>query len=381
MGNSIQYISDGASIVADDKIWVEDLAIQQLSKTLELPNLKAAVGMPDLHPGKGYPIGAAFLSETRLYPALIGNDIGCGMALFTTSLATHKVKLDKLEKRLGNIEGTPQEYPLWIQEQLHQFDLIDIARRFSLGTIGGGNHFAELQVTDKIYSQNLFADAHLDKKHLHLLVHSGSRGFGEQILAEHLKLYSHQGIEANSDAGQHYLGQHNRALKFAQLNRQLIAIRIAKALSCEMSLRLDVHHNLVEPYTHLGSGWIHLKGATPADKDFVIIPGSRGDYSYLVKPKVSDKSLCSLAHGAGRKWNRKSAKARLSSNYSFEKLQKTQFGSRVICADRQLIYEEAPQAYKPIQPIIQLMQEADLIELVARFKPVITYKTAGKDRC
>lgn len=180
MGNSIQYISDGASIVADDKIWVEDLAIQQLNKTLELPNLKAAVGMPDLHPGKGYPIGAAFLSETRLYPALIGNDIGCGMALFTTSLATHKVKLDKLEKRLGNIEGTPQEYPLWIQEQLHQFDLIDIARRFSLGTIGGGNHFAELQVTDKIYSQNLFADAHLDKKHLHLLVHSGSRGLANR---------------------------------------------------------------------------------------------------------------------------------------------------------------------------------------------------------
>ncbi len=121
-------------------------------------------------------------------------------------------------------------------------------------------------------------------------------------------------------------------------------------------------------------GWIHRKGATPSDQGMIMIPGSRGDFSYLVKPKLTETSLLSLAHGAGRKWIRTGCKKRLSHKYSVEQMQRTKLGSRVICDNKELLYEEAPQAYKDINSVIDVLLKADLIELVARFKPVLTYK-------
>jgi release factor H-coupled RctB family protein len=108
-----------------------------------------------------------------------------------------------------------------------------------------------------------------------------------------------------------------------------------------------------------------------------MIPGSRGDYSYLVRPLPSDLSLQSLAHGAGRKWMRSDCKDRLSPRYTVAQLSRTKLGSHVICADRQLIYEEAPEAYKPIDSIISALVDAGLVQLIARLKPVLTYKTRG----
>ena len=112
-----------------------------------------------------------------------------------------------------------------------------------------------------------------------------------------------------------------------------------------------------------------------------MIPGSRGDYSYLVQPKTSSsylkESLYSLAHGAGRKWIRSECKDRLSNRYKKSDLERTVFGSRVICKNKDLIYEEAPEAYKSIISVIEAMQDAELITPIARFKPVLTYKTQG----
>ena len=109
MGNYIRPLSDAVFTIASDDLWIESLAIQQLHTTANLPNMQRVVGMPDLHPGRGYPIGAAFFSVGRFYPALVGNDIGCGMALWQTDILTRKYNADKFEKRLSDLDDVAEE--------------------------------------------------------------------------------------------------------------------------------------------------------------------------------------------------------------------------------------------------------------------------------
>ncbi|MBD9632073.1 RNA ligase RtcB family protein [Pseudomonas sp. PDM19] len=376
MGNCIQNLSDGITLIAADDTWIEGKAIQQLETTARLPGMQRVAGMPDLHPGRGYPIGAAFFSTGRLYPALVGNDIGCGMSLWRTDIATAKLNLDKLEKRLGNLDGPLDED--W-SERIASFGLPPCGHEHSLGTIGGGNHFAELQQLDQLYDEVAVEALGLDRRHLLLLVHSGSRGLGEAILREQVDRFSHQGLEQGTDACAHYLARHDGALRFAEANRQLIARRMLDRLRADGSQVLDVNHNLVSPAQVEGvDGWLHRKGATPADRGVMVIPGSRGDYSYLVEPVADPRSLFSLAHGAGRKWMRSECKDRLSARYRVEQLARTALGSRVICGDRGLIYEEAPEAYKAIDSVVGALREAGLLRVLARLKPVLTYKTRGE---
>lgn len=175
MGNYIRPLSDAVFTIASDDLWIESLAIQQLHTTANLPNMQRVVGMPDLHPGRGYPIGAAFFSVGRFYPALVGNDIGCGMALWQTDILARKYNADKFEKRLSDLDDVAEES--WLEENLPSA-FAQHPWRSSLGSIGGGNHFAELQQVDQIINAELFALAGLDAQHLQLLVHSGSRGGG-----------------------------------------------------------------------------------------------------------------------------------------------------------------------------------------------------------
>ncbi|WP_440468323.1 RNA ligase RtcB family protein [Pseudomonas sp. YH-1] len=376
MGNCIQNLSAGITLIAADDTWIEGKAIQQLETTARLPGMQRVAGMPDLHPGRGYPIGAAFFSIGRLYPALVGNDIGCGMALWRTDIATAKLNLDKLEKRLGNLDGPLDED--W-SERIAGFALPPCGHEHSLGTIGGGNHFAELQQLDQLYDEAAVAALGLDRRHLLLLVHSGSRGLGEAILREQVDRFSHQGLEEGTDDCAHYLARHDGALRFAEANRQLIALRMLDRLRADGAQVLDVNHNLVSPAQIEGvDGWLHRKGATPTDRGVMVIPGSRGDYSYLVEPVADPRSLFSLAHGAGRKWMRSECKDRLSARYRVEQLARTALGSRVICGDRGLIYEEAPEAYKAIDSVVGALREAGLLRVLARLKPVLTYKTRGE---
>ncbi|WP_070884183.1 RNA ligase RtcB family protein [Pseudomonas argentinensis] len=375
MGTCIRNLSDGAVLVAADDTWIEGKAIQQLETTARLPGMHRVAGMPDLHPGRGYPVGAAFFSVGRFYPALVGNDIGCGMALWRTDIPSARLHLDKLEKRLGNLDLPLDES--W-QEAVAGFELPTTGHERSLGTIGGGNHFAELQQLNESYDDEALAVLGIERKHLLLLVHSGSRGLGEAILREQVDLFGHQGLEAGSEASSHYLSRHDGALQFAEANRQLIARRMLERLRADGGVLLDINHNLVSPARVDGlDGWLHRKGATPSDQGVVVIPGSRGDYSYLVQPIADERSLLSLAHGAGRKWMRSECKDRLAARYSVEQLSRTALGSRVICADRALIYEEAPEAYKAIDSVVGALREAGLVRVLARLKPVLTYKTRG----
>jgi release factor H-coupled RctB family protein len=383
MGKSVQKINNKVSLIASKDTWIEGLAIQQLTKTAELAGMKYVAGMPDLHPGKGYPIGAAFFSENKIYPALVGNDIGCGMSFWQTSVKLKKMNVEKMATRLDDVERSLDEsWQPYIADRKQQKYIENLLFDTSLGTIGGGNHFAEFQAIDQVVDNMAFEALDLDKKQLQLLVHSGSRGLGQSILVEHIGKFNHDGITTDSDAAMAYVNAHDEAVRWAELNRELIAKRFLYAIRAEGNCIIDVNHNLVEAKTIAGSqGWLHRKGATPSDKGVVMIPGSRGDYSYLVKPLTSEaastRALYSLAHGAGRKWKRGDCKARLSHKYRREDLYRTALGSRVICGNKELLYDEAPQAYKDCETIINDLVDAGLVSVVARLKPVLTFKTQG----
>jgi len=121
--------------------------------------------------------------------------------------------------------------------------------------------------------------------------------------------------------------------------------------------------------------WLHRKGAAPSTVGPVVIPGSRGAFTYLVAPKdPGEKSAFSPAHGTGRKWSRSDSRARLENRFSAKDLVRTELGSHVICEDRELLYEEAPQAYKNITVVIDDLVQAGLVDVVAIMKPLVTYK-------
>ena len=189
-----------------------------------------------------------------------------------------------------------------------------------------------------------------------------------------------------------YLSHHDYAVNWAIANRELIAERFCDRLRTKKKRLLDVSHNTVSELDSLSIQslgiavdpndryWIHRKGASPTDQGLVMIPGSRGSLSYLVKPRTVDTSKLalagfSLAHGAGRKWKRGDSKGRLEKRYKAKDLEVTDLGSRVICKQKELLYEEAPQAYKNINTVIDDLVNAGLIEVVASFIPLITYKT------
>ena len=362
-------------VIANADTWMEDRAIQQLHRVADWPGMQTVVGMPDLHPGKGSPVGASFLSTNMFYPTLVGNDIGCGMAFWQTDLAAAKWSGQKLAERAGSIDGPMDDTPA-----IDAFGFAGHSYEHNLGTIGGGNHFAEVQRVDAVLvSTTELAEKApwLDPKRLQLLVHSGSRGFGEAILREHVDMHREQGLVDGTPAAHHYLVQHNEALRFAQANRLLIGQRLLAAWRAEGVLGLNIHHNYIE---HIPQGYLHRKGATPSTQGLVMIPGSRGDFSYLVEPLPSETSLWSLAHGAGRKWQRSDCRGKLWPRVRLQDLLKTDLGSTVVCSDKDLVFEEAPQAYKNVDTVVASLVEAQLVRVLVRFKPVMTYKK-NEDRC
>jgi release factor H-coupled RctB family protein len=373
MGNFVKPLSERACVVASDSTWMEDAATAQLITTSQLEGMQRVAGMPDLHPGRGYPVGAAFFSVQRFYPALVGNDIGCGMALWQTDLKASAIKLDKLEKRVGNIDG-PMDDDAARAEAMTTWGVLPCDHDTSLGTIGGGNHFAEFQQVDTVHNPDALAALGIDVRCLQLLVHTGSRGLGERVLRAHVDAFGHRGLEAGTAAATDYLAQHDAALRYAQCNRALVVQRLLSHVRAQGQQVLDVHHNFVtRADIHGQSGWLHRKGATPSDAGPVLIPGLRGDFSYLVRPtRLCHDTLLSLAHGAGRKWIRSACKDRLFKLMTPTQMGRTALGSRVICNDRQLIYEEAPQAYKSIDSVVQTLEGAGLIEVLARTRPVLT---------
>lgn len=366
------------SVITSESNWIEGEAIRQLEKTAELPGMIKAVGLPELHPGKGIPVGAVFATMGVIYPHVVGNDVGCGMGLWRTDLRRRKIKLDRWVERLD------LETPLNAEDVapfLEDEGIPPGAGDLGLGSIGGGNHFAELQMVEKVESLELFDRLGLTVDELVLLIHSGSRGLGEALLRSHVDLHKAGGLVDDSEDAVRYLEKHDHALRWAKVNRSVIAHRFLSALGSEGERVLDLTHNSIARGLSAGqSCWLHRKGAVPSAGP-TVIAGSRGTITYLVVPEGDqEKCLHSITHGAGRKWKRGDSKGRLRSRYSAEALTHTEIGSRVICEDRELLYDEAPQAYKDIETVVKVLAEAGLVRIVATLRPVITYKTRDKTR-
>lgn len=173
--------------------WIEGKALEQLRQTSQWPGIEFAAGMPDLHPGRGMPVGAVWRSypepsRMMLYPALIGSDIGCGMSLWRLSADKGSFNPAKAVRRLAGLEKPviTEEFPELLRNyELHPF-------RKSLGTIGGGNHFAELQCVDTVYEE--CGQLCLTEGMHCLTVHSSSRGFGRLIYSQFAERLGVRGI-------------------------------------------------------------------------------------------------------------------------------------------------------------------------------------------
>ncbi len=361
MGNS-QSGSAAPSGVAIRKFytsaaWIEGRAEDQLDDVARLRGVTTIAAFPDLHPGKYGPVGCAVLSD-NVHPQLAGSDIGCGMSLFALDLAPRRIKPEKAAARLRALGQLDEaDHGPELEAEGLPGDLF----HYALGTIGGGNHFCELQIAEA---------GEIDTGVAYLLVHSGSRGLGHAILTRQLS----QGlVHYSSGDAAAYLSDHDHAVTWARLNRRIVAERAAAALRADIMLVADAPHNLI---TEHEGGWLHRKGAALA-KGLVPLAGTRATPSYLIEAKDTPGALASLAHGAGRRYDRRSMHGRVSAKKSsIEALRRPATGGHVICDDKGMLIEEAPKAYKSAEQVLADLETLGLAREVARFRPVVTFKHA-----
>lgn len=351
--------------------WIEGAALRQAEQIAALPGMRALALFPDLHPGKYGPTGMAAQSD-RLYPQLIGNDIGCGMALFRLDLEMRKLRIDKAEVRL---RGMMEYQPFDAREELEAAGLPGTLWPSSLGDIGGGNHFCEMQTVGERLGETT-----LDRDRLYLLVHSGSRGLGASIF-ERVQASGtlKDGLDPDGDAGREWRARHDEAVAWAALNRRLIAARAAAALGTVAELVVDVPHNLVRA---MAGSFVHNKGAAAVSAGSIApVAGSRATASFIVEALSGvDASLGAISHGAGRKYDRATMHGRVGRTRSErENLLRNRWGGRLICDDRNLMIEEAANAYKDAGKVIADLQSFGLVRPAAEMRPLLTYKKAYAD--
>ncbi len=350
------------TLISNEKCWMEQSALTQLEALASLPGAVRAVGLPDLHAGRT-PVGAVVETEGILYPHLIGNDIGCGMGLFACGVPLRKVRQERFVSRLSHIRALgdlPIENPFPEESPISD-----------LGTIGGGNHFIEFQAVEEVRMPGELESIGIGRGELLLLVHCGSRGYGQRIFSGFL---DYGGLPAGGGRAAAYLAAHGDALLWAKRNRFLAAQKLAGWLGFGSALRpaLDCAHNFLEEQD---GRFVHRKGAVSAERGLVVLPGSRGSLTYLLKP-AADTALSahSLSHGAGRKWARSLCRSRLRNKYDRDSIRETALKSRVVCHDTGLLYQEAPEAYKNVEQVVAALEEHRLAEVAATPRPLITYK-------
>ncbi|WP_229402233.1 RNA ligase RtcB family protein [Micromonospora okii] len=355
------------TVFASPTSWIESAAVDQCHQVAALDGMTHVAAMPDLHPGKGAPIGAA-MASTVLYPFLVGSDIGCGIAVFPIRLK--RAVPERLAARFPDLDRplNPErdaDDPAWA---VLTGD-VPAGHTEGLGTVGRGNHFVELARVGAVLEPDHAGRLGLAAGDLVLVVHSGSRGLGERILRAHTE--RHGAGPAPDPAA--YLAMHDEAVRWGSLNRRLLAARVAHALGAEPTAPIvDQCHNLVEVRD---GGYLHRKGAAPGDGRDVLVAGTRGTPSYLVAAHAGAEANHSVAHGAGRKMSRADALRRGRAKHTVEELRRTPLGSRVVCGDRQLLFEEAPTAYKRIEQVITDLVDHGLATPVATTVPLVTYKT------
>ena len=360
-------------IIASSKNRVEEEAKCQIEKVANLPGVICAVGMPDIHPGKGGPVGVSVLTRDVIYPYLIGSDIGCGMRLSMLGRSQKKLKTAQWINRLLK----PLEDIVDVESEVIRCGLEKTEYNDQLGTIGAGNHFAEFLSVEKVFQPEKFKKAGLEKDSVYLLIHSGSRRLGNKVLREYVDVKKDRGCRPGEVEYEKYISSHRQALTWAKLNRQLIASRLLERLGASEKPVLDIAHNFIESIESdkAGTTFVHRKGAISSGDSLVVIPGSRGALSYLVEPLKNEIGHgYSLAHGAGRKWNRIKSRQMSRIKYKDMDIRNIKGHSALVSYDRNAMYEETPEAYKDIKTIISDLEEEGLIRVIASLKPRITFK-------
>ncbi|MEH2461247.1 RtcB family protein [Nostoc sp.] len=404
-----------------------------------------ACATPDFHPGDaGVAIGSIVETVGQVIPGAVGSDINCGMRLHVVDLTIEEflAKRDQfVEKMKGDyffgtrdVTMTAQtmrslfQYgvPGWLDAMLNQptgsvvkSDLqqlvqesdriffggsmdgdwklapeelvpdAGLVRDGGLATIGGGNHFVEVQRVDKVENRPLAHAWGVREGQLAFMIHSGSRNVGKYIggmWRDKAKAAWQKGLKypdsqifplsthSHPELVASYLQAEATAANYAFVNRLLLAellrLRLREVYKdVEAPLVYDLPHNITLPE---GQGWVTRKGACPAHVGQpVIIPGSMGAYSYLMVGKGNPAFCNSASHGAGRIRSRFDLNRRGASQSEAE-LGLTGVDCITLRQERRI--EEAPVAYKPIQSVIDVQVEAEMVDVVARLSPVLTFK-------
>lgn len=378
------------------KIWaseVEDKAMAQIANLTTLPFLFHHLAiMPDVHTGMGMPIGGVLACVDAVIPNAVGVDIGCGMCAVKTDRHVDDISADVLRKQI--MCGIRKRIPLGMDHHKerqderympvgHDIDKLCVVKaqylsaQRQVGTLGGGNHFIELQRDEQGY--------------LWIMIHSGSRNLGKQVGDHYNRLAATLNERWHSVAKpelrlaflplktqefKDYWAEMRYCVDFALCNRRLMMERIQEVLADALpgitfEPMINIAHNYAAWEHHFNKDVIvHRKGATLAREGIVgIIPGSQGTASYIVEGLGNPESFNSCSHGAGRLMSRTAAVNTLSLEDEVRKLEE-QGIVHAIRSKRDL--EEAAGAYKDIDHVIAL--EADLVKVKTKLKPLAVIK-------
>lgn len=373
------------------KLWLEDIEEGTLEQAKDLANLPIAFShiaiMPDAHLGYGMPIGGILAAKDAIVPNAVGVDIGCGMCSLRTNL--HDIDHETLKEVMGIIRKTvpvgfnrhrEKQDEAWMPPLSGELPIVSQEYengRYQIGTLGGGNHFIEIQLGSDGY--------------IWIMVHSGSRNVGYTVANHYHKLAIEETRKRQEDVPKdlsyflrdtegfdNYFKEMNYCIEFALQNRKLMMERVKEAFAdviptVEFSNFINKPHNFAALETHYGEKLIvHRKGATRAEKgEWGMIPGSQGTSSYLVKGKGNPLSFNSCSHGAGRIMSR--AQARRTLDLEEEKAQLEALG--VIHALRhKRDLDEAPGSYKDIEEVMALQQ--DLVDIEVVLTPLAVIKSS-----
>ena len=378
------------------KIWTDDVeesAMRQIENLTTLPFLFHHLAiMPDVHAGMGMPIGGVLACKDVVIPNAVGVDIGCGMCAVKTNWKVGDIPMDVLRKEI--MRGIRKRIPLGMDHhkepqdeqylpQGYDLDKLEVVNRrqhsirHEVGTLGGGNHFIELQKDEE--------------GTLWIMIHSGSRNLGKQVGDFYNKLASSLNARWYSSVppelrlpflprGCKEFGMYWEEMKycvdFALCNRKLMMERIEEVLAdalkgIEFEPMINIAHNYAAVENHFGVDVIvHRKGATLAREGVVgIIPGSQGTASYIVEGLGNPDSFCSCSHGAGRVMSRKMAIDTLDMRQEVEMLEAKGIVHAIRSQDDM---QEASGAYKDIDTVIA--NEADLVRVKTKLLPVAVIK-------
>lgn len=378
------------------KIWtntVEETAMRQIENLASLPFLFHHLAiMPDVHAGMGMPIGGVLACEGAVIPNAVGVDIGCGMCAVKTNWKASEIPATVLRKQI--MRGIRKRIPLGMDHhkekqdasylpQGHDIEKMTIVKNrkdailYEMGTLGGGNHFIELQ---KDENDNLW-----------IMIHSGSRNLGARVgahyngIAKELNARWHSSVSPELNLA--FLPQESRefgmywdemkfCVEFALSNRRLMMQRIQEVIaeainSVEFEPMINIAHNYAAIENHFGKNVIvHRKGATLARKGIVgIIPGSQGTASYIVEGLGNPESFCSCSHGAGRALSRTAAVNTLNMAEEVARLEAKGIVHAIRCQNDM---QEATGAYKDIEEVIN--NELDLVKVHTRLLPIAVIK-------